>query len=46
MIVTQDLVCSSILSLHLRREMVSSVRVVKFGQNGKLIYIARKVKCI
>ena len=46
MIVTQDPVCNSILSLHLGRGMVSSVRMihlvrmaslarmVKFGQNG------------
>ena len=43
MIVTQDLVCNSILSLHLGRGVVSSVRmvslvrmVIKFSQNGKL----------
>ena len=43
MIVTQDPVNNSILGLHLRRGMVSSVRMVslfrmvcKFGQNGKL----------
>ena len=38
MIVTQDLVCNSILSLHLGRGVVSSVRMVKngkFSQNGK-----------
>ena len=32
---TQDLVYNSILSLHLRRGMVSLVRNGKFGQNGK-----------
>ena len=36
MIVTQDPV-NSILGLHLRRKMVSSVRMVSFGQNGKLL---------
>ena len=39
MIVTQDPVNSSILSLHLERGMVSSVRNSqngKFGQSGKL----------
>ena len=41
MIVTQDLVCNSVLSLHLGRGVVSSVRMVslvrngKFSQNGK-----------
>ena len=34
MIVTQDLVCNSILSLHLGRGVVGSVRMM-FGQNGK-----------
>ena len=35
MTVTQDLVCNSILSLHLEKGMVSSVRMYsKFSQNG------------
>ena len=41
MIVTQDLVCNSVLSLHLGRGVVSSIgmvslvrMVIKFGQNG------------
>ena len=37
MIVTQDLVCNSMLGLHLGRGMVSSVRMVS---------LVRKVKCI
>ena len=35
MIVTQDLVCNSVLSPHLRRGVVSSIRMVSLVQNGK-----------
>ena len=43
MIVTQDLVCNSILSLHLGRGVVSSVRMVSLA---RMVCLVRKVKCI
>ena len=55
MIVTQDLVCNSILSLHLGRGVVSSVRMVRLVRMvnlARIVSLARmvclvgKVKCI
>ena len=40
MIVTQDLVCNSIVSLHLGRGMVSSVRMVSLA---RMVCLVRKV---
>ena len=55
MIVTQDPVCNSILSLHLGRGMVSSVRMVslvrmislaRMVSSTRMVCLVRKVKCI
>ena len=55
MIVTQDPVCNSILSLHLGRGMLSSVRMVSLPRMVSLarmvslpsmVCLVRKVKCI
>ena len=42
-IVTQDLVCNSVLSLHLGRRVVSSARM---GSLARMVCLVRKVKCI
>ena len=55
MIVTQDLVCNSILSLHLGRGVVSSVRMVTLARMvslarmlslARMVCLVRKIKCI
>ena len=49
MIVTQDLVCNSMLSLHLGRGVVSSVRIVSLVRMvslARMVCLVRKVKCI
>ena len=52
MMVTQDLVCNSILSLHLGRGVVSSIRMVSLVKMISLVKmvslacLVRKVKCI
>ena len=43
MIVTQDPVCNSVLSLHPGRGVVSSVRMVSLA---RMVCLVRKVKCI
>ena len=57
-IVTQDLVCNSILSLHLGRGVLSSVRMVSLARMvsltrmvcqvslARMVCLVRKVKCI
>ena len=53
-IVTQDLVCNSVLSLHLGRGVVSSIRMVslvkmvslaRMVRLARMICLVRKVKC-
>ena len=55
MIVTQDLVCNSVLSLHLGRGVVSSIGMVslvrmvslaRIASLARMVCLVRKVKCI
>ena len=49
MIVTQNLVCNSILSLHLERGVVSPVRMislVRMVSLARMVCLVRKVMCI